>query len=178
MTCGHRPFVTVFNTFIAGFRQHRSVAVGGSNVQFEPHSTVLFVAQVRTGGVVSTIVTVCLQVFVLPQQSRATQTRVMNCGQVPLVNVPNTKIPAKQQLSVAVGVPNSHGWPHSNVRSGGHEVNTGGVVSTIVTVWLQVLVLPQQSAATHTRVTINGQLGLFVNWPNIEIDARQQLSNA
>ena len=108
MTCGHSPFVTVFNTFIAGLRQHRSVAVGGSNVQFEPHNTVLFVAQVRTGGVVSTIVTVSLQVFVLPQQSRASQIRVMNCGQVPFVNVPNTETPWRQQLSVATGVPNSH----------------------------------------------------------------------
>src|SRR5262245_48863539 len=150
MTCGHKPFVTVFNTLIAGLRQHRSVAVGGSNVQFEPHSTVLFVAQVRTGGVVSTIVTAWLQVLVLPWRARASKTRVMNCRQVPFVNVPNIETPCRQQLSVAIGVPNSHGWPHSNVRSGGQEVNTGGVVSTIVTVWLQVLVLPQQSAASHT----------------------------
>src|SRR5690349_7550277 len=130
MTWGQSPFVTVFKTFIAGLRQQRSVAVGGSNVQFEPQRTVLFVAHVRTGGVVSTSVTVSLQVFVLPQQSRASQIRVMNCGQVPLVNVPNTETPCRQQLSVATGVPNSHGEPHSKVRSGGQNVNTGGVVST------------------------------------------------
>src|SRR5258705_2545398 len=178
MTCGQSPFVTVFNTFIAGLRQHRSVAVGGSNVQFEPDWTVLFVAQVRTGGVVSTIVIVCLQVFVLPQQSRASQIRIMNCGQVPLVNVPNIETPCRQQLSVAVGVPNSQEEPHSKVRSGGQNVNTGGVVSTTVIFWLQVLVLPQQSEATQTRVRTNGQLGLFVKVPKIVTPARQQLSVA
>ena len=152
MTCGHKPLVTVFNTLIAGLRQHRSVAVGGSNVQFEPHRTVLFVAQVRVGGVVSTIVTVSLHVFVLPQQSRASQIRVMNCGQVPLVNVPNTETPCRQQLSVATGVPNSHGCPHSKVRSGGQNVNTGGVVSgVIVTINAGVMLFASLSSDTFRR---------------------------
>ena len=68
------------------------------------------------------------------EQSRATQIRVMNCGQVPFVNVPNTETPCRQQLSVATGVPNSHGEPHSTVRSDGQNVNTGGVVSWTVIV--------------------------------------------
>src|ERR1043166_2141189 len=51
-------------------------AEGGSNVQAVPHSTVLFVAHVIVGGVVSTTVTVWLQVFVLLQTSIAAQVRV------------------------------------------------------------------------------------------------------
>jgi hypothetical protein len=90
---------------------------------------------VNTGGVVSTIVIVWLHVLVLPQQSYATQTRVMICGQMlVLVNVPNTEIPWKQQLSVAVGVPKLQDEPHSTVRLVGQNVNTGAVVSTTTTV--------------------------------------------
>ena len=41
--------------------QQLSVAVGGSKTQLVPHSTVLFVAQVIIGGVVSFTVTYCVQ---------------------------------------------------------------------------------------------------------------------
>src|SRR5712691_668796 len=51
-------------------------ALGGSKVQAVPHSTVLFVAQVMLGRVVSTTVTVWLHVFVLLQASMAAQVRV------------------------------------------------------------------------------------------------------
>jgi hypothetical protein len=50
--------VIVLTTLTTGFVQQLSVAVGGSNVHGVPHSTVLFVAQVSVGGVVSTTVTV------------------------------------------------------------------------------------------------------------------------
>src|SRR5258707_5392954 len=54
-----------------------SVAVGASNVQATPCSTVLFVLlQVMTGAVVSTIVTFWLQEALLPQASVAIQVRV------------------------------------------------------------------------------------------------------
>jgi len=49
-----------------------------------------------------------------------------------------------QQLSVAVGRSNVHGVPHWTVLSGA-QVIVGGVVSMTVTVWLQVLLLVQQS---------------------------------
>jgi hypothetical protein len=49
-----------------------------------------------------------------------------------------------QQLSVAVGRSNVHGVPHWTVLSGA-QVSVGGVKSTTVTVWLQVLLLLQQS---------------------------------
>jgi hypothetical protein len=49
-----------------------------------------------------------------------------------------------QQLSVAVGTSNVHGVPHWTVLSG-TQVNVGGVMSMTVTVWLQMLLLVQQS---------------------------------
>src|SRR5258707_12057795 len=54
-----------------------SVAVGTSNVQAVPNSTVLFVLlQVITGTVVSTTVTFWLHGALLPQKSGAIHTRV------------------------------------------------------------------------------------------------------
>src|SRR5439155_20851966 len=67
--------------------QQASTAVGGSKFQPEPQRTVLFVAQASTGGVVSTSVTVWLQVAVAPQQSLACHVRVICRGQTPLVRV-------------------------------------------------------------------------------------------
>jgi hypothetical protein len=51
-------FVTVLRIVML-FVPPRSLADGASNVQGLPHSTVLFAAQVITGAVVSTTVTVC-----------------------------------------------------------------------------------------------------------------------
>jgi hypothetical protein len=135
ITRGHTlAFVKVPNTETS-CRQQLSVATGVSKVHEEPHSTVRFVGQkVNTGGVVSITVIVWLQVFVFPQQSRASQVRVMNCGHWPLVTVPRTATPWRQQLSIAEGVPNSQAIPHSTVRLVGQNVNTGGVVSTTVMV--------------------------------------------
>src|SRR5487761_1955933 len=56
--CGQTPLVTVLSTLTVTPVQHASEAVGGSKVQGTPQSTVLLLAQVRTGGVVSTTVTV------------------------------------------------------------------------------------------------------------------------
>jgi hypothetical protein len=117
-----------------------------------------------------------LQVLVLPQQSFATQIRVMICGQVPaFVKVPKTEIPCRQQLSCATGVSNVHVVPHSTVRLVGQNVNTGAVVSTMVMVWLQVFVLPQQSRASHVRVMNCGHRP-FVMVSRIATPWRQQLS--
>jgi hypothetical protein len=49
-----------------------------------------------------------------------------------------------QQLCVAVGRSNVQGVPHWTVLSGA-QVSVGGVKSITVTVWLQVLLLLQQS---------------------------------
>jgi hypothetical protein len=56
--------------------EQASKAVGVSKFGVGPHCTVLFGAQVMTGGVVSTMVTVCVQVDVLVQQSAACQVMV------------------------------------------------------------------------------------------------------
>src|SRR6185503_4953075 len=53
--------------------QQASKATGMSKAQGEPHSTVWFVPQVSTGGVVSIMVTTSVQVAVLVQQSWASQ---------------------------------------------------------------------------------------------------------
>ena len=53
------PLVTVLRIVSVRFvPQHASRAVGSSKFQDAPHSTVLLVAHVSTGGVVSVIVTV------------------------------------------------------------------------------------------------------------------------
>ena len=63
--------------------QHASRAVGASNIHGLPHSTVLFVAQVNTGGVMSVTVTVWAQVMLLLQQSVACHVAVMTCEHGP-----------------------------------------------------------------------------------------------
>src|SRR5215475_12765236 len=68
--------VTVLTTVITALPL-LSVAVGASNVQAAPSSTVLLVLlQVITGAVVSTTVTFWLQEALLPQASVACQVRV------------------------------------------------------------------------------------------------------
>ena len=98
-------------------------------------------------------VTVWLQVLLLPQQSVACQVRVMDTGQRPLVKVLSTVMVTfvPQQASKAVGSSKLQVEPHSTVLLLA-QVITGGVVSSTVTVWLQVLLLPQQSVAFQVRV--------------------------
>ena len=86
------PLVTVpSTTTVTLVPLQASKAVGASKLQAAPHSTVLLLAQVRTGGRVSLTVTVWLHMFVLLQQSAATQVRVITGGQVPLVTVLTTE---------------------------------------------------------------------------------------
>src|SRR5437867_85193 len=84
MSCGHVPgFVTVLRiVMVTLVPQQASAAVGGSKPQGVPHSTVLLVAQVITGGVVSTTRTSCVQVMRLSQQSLASQMREIDCKHV------------------------------------------------------------------------------------------------
>src|SRR5262245_5125623 len=83
----------------------------------------------------------------------------------------------EQQASVATGVSNVQPLPHSTVLSG-EQVSTGGVVSALVTTWLQKFVLLQQSYATHVRVMICGQLPLVTVLKTLTIGFEQQLSEA
>jgi hypothetical protein len=156
-----------------------STADGGVNTRGAPHSMVKLVPQLSTGGVVSTIVSVWLQVAAFVHKSAALQVRVTvnRIGQTlggrfvtVLRIVMVTLVPS--QLSTAAGVAKTIGAPHSMVALLA-QVNTGGVVSTIVSVWLQVLALVHRSTARHVRVTVNriGQIlaGTLVTVPTTVI---------
>src|ERR1041385_4907552 len=68
---GPQPaLVVVLTTAVVALPQV-SLAPGSSKVHGVPHSTVLFVAQLITGGVVSTTEMVWAQVLVLPTASTA-----------------------------------------------------------------------------------------------------------
>jgi hypothetical protein len=88
-----------------------------------------------TGAVVSTTVTVWLQVAWLPQASVARQVRVALkvLPQVRFVVVLTMAMLFVPQVSLAVGASNVHGVVHSTVLPP-TQVITGGVVSTTVTV--------------------------------------------
>src|SRR6266699_3310732 len=101
-----------------------SVAVGASKLQAAPCSTVLLVLlQVMTGAVVSTMVPLSVQVLLF-------------------VRVLGSLIVAVPLLSVAVGASKLQPAPCSTVLLVLLQVMTGAVVSTMVTFWLQVLLLP------------------------------------
>jgi hypothetical protein len=119
------------------------------------------VGQEITGGVVSTTVTVWLQVLVLPQASMASQFRVMACGQTPLVTVLATMITTFEplQASVTIGASKLHAVPHCTVLLLA-QFSTGGFVLTTVTVWLQVLLLPHASVNSQVRVIVCGQTAM------------------
>ena len=143
--------VTVTVTFVP---QQASTALGGSKLQLLPHGTLLFVAHVITGGVVSTTVTIWLHDALLEQQSVACQVRVTTSEQaVPLVIVPVAVIVTfvPQQTSEAEGVSKLQAEPHWTVLLL-EQVMTGGVVSATVTVWVHDALLEQVSVACHVRV--------------------------
>src|SRR5581483_2869304 len=155
----HSALVTVPTTTTATLvPSSRSNAVGVSKLHAVPYSTIRLVPHVSTGGVVSTRVMVWLQVLVLLQLSMACQVRVA-ANVFPhsaLVTVPTTTtatlVPSSR--SNAVGVSKLHAVPYSTIRLVPH-VSTGGVVSTRVMVWLQMLVLLQLSTACQVRVAAN-----------------------
>src|SRR6266404_9553767 len=93
-------------------------AVGGSKLQAVPHSTVLLVAQVIVGGVVSRTVTVWLQVLLLPHGSIAAQVRVALkvLPHSPFVLVPRMTMRFVPQASPgAAGGSKPQALPHSTV---------------------------------------------------------------
>src|ERR1044071_376442 len=111
-----------------------SIAVGISNVQTAPHSTVLFAAQMMVGAVVSLTVTVWLHWAALPQASVTRHVRVALkvLPQPPLVAVLRTEIEFVPQVSVAPGTSKIQAAPASTVLLVA-QVITGAVVSTTVT---------------------------------------------
>jgi hypothetical protein len=118
--------------------------------------------QVMTGGMLSIKVTKLVQMDLLPQQSTACQMAAMVSTQVPLLlfvtadtSEMNTFVP--QQASNAVGGMKLHAEPHGTVWFA-PQVMTGGTLSITVTVWLQLVALPQQSVICQLRVTMSGQV--------------------
>src|ERR1700693_478491 len=93
-------------------------AVGISKAQAEPHSTLLLLAQVRTGRVASSTVIVWLHVLVFPQASVASQARVMVRGHRLLVTVLKiitaTLLPL--QASTAAGGSKLHAERHPSLK--------------------------------------------------------------
>ena len=103
------------------------------------------------------MVTVCAQVTLLLQQSAACHVRVTVCGQVPLVTVASTLIVTfvPQHSSTAVGGSKLHTEPQGTILLAG-QVSKGAVVSSTVTVWVQVVMLVLQSTTCHTPLNIFG----------------------
>jgi len=156
INCGHEPLVTVLRTLtVTLVPPHVSEAPGASKLQTLAHSTVLLVAQVSTGRVMSRTVTTWLQLLLLPHASTARQVRVINCGHVPLVTVLRTLTVTLVPLQVSdtPGASKLQALPHSAVLLVAH-VSTGGVVSTTPTVWLHCAVFPHASVARHVRVAL------------------------
>src|SRR5947209_8475578 len=63
-------------------------------------------------------------------------------------------------LSTAVGVSKTQSVPHSTSLLG-RQTRFGGSVSTIVTVWLQKVVLLQESLTRQVRVALNSLGHIF-----------------
>src|SRR6185436_7447595 len=143
---------------IVTFGSRASVTVGSVNAAVAGHSIVPSgLWPERTGGVVSSIVIVWLTgVAALPAQSTAVHVLVT----VPSPHASRVGVSVKfittfgSHASVTVGAMNAALAGHSIVPSGPWPERTGGVVSSIVIVWLTgVAALPAQSTAVHVRVT-------------------------
>jgi hypothetical protein len=113
--------------------------------------------QLMVGASLSTTVTRCTQVAVLPEVSVAVQvTEVVPLGKTVGASLATL---ARPQLSAAVAVPKltlaAEHWPGSvlTVTSGGHEI-VGGSVSLTVTVNEQEAVLPAASVAVQATVVV------------------------
>ena len=142
-------------------------AAGTSDAQL----TVTAAGQVMAGGVMSLTVTLRLQVAVLPHASVATYLRVYTTGHVPLlVSRPSCAIDGVPHASEAVGTGHEAVAGQSIVTLAA-QVIVGAVMSLIVTVRLQVAVLPHASVAIYLRVYTTGQVPLEVSSPSCVIVA-------
>jgi hypothetical protein len=152
--------VTVLTIRIATFvPSQMSLAVGLSKLHGSPHSTVFDFAHTISGALVSTTVMVWLQVAALAQASIARHVRfalkVFPQNPARLVRVETTLIVTlvPSQPSLAVGIANPHGVPHSTTRSFA-QVKLGGVRSTTEIVWLHLDEFVQGSTACQMRVAV------------------------
>jgi hypothetical protein len=131
-------------------------------------TTTMLVGQWITGGVVSTTVTVWLQVLVSPHPSKIRQVWVMSFGQTPLVTrlveVMSTlvKIPLGGssrlvQQDEAIGRSNVQVLPHCTVLFVGHITckQLVGQHPKTVTVWLQLVLSPHPSIICQVSVMVS-----------------------
>src|SRR6188472_3669727 len=155
----HASRVGVSVKLITTFGSHASVTVGDMNAALAGHSIVPSGPWPEsTGGVVSSIVIVWLTgVAALPAQSIAVHVLVT----VPSPHASRVGVSVKlittfgSHASETVGAMNAALAGHSIVPSGPWPERTGGVVSSIVMVWLTgIAALPAQSIAVHVLVTV------------------------
>jgi hypothetical protein len=157
ITCRHGGvvFVVTLTRPTTTLEQQASVAVGGVSVQVDPQGRLRFVAQVMTGGTVSTTWMICVQLVALPQQSVMTQVRRISMGQLTKVFVESgsgviVMLAAGQQRSVAIGGVKTNGWPHWMTALLA-QTTIGGRVSCSITRWLHTATFEQQSVAVQNR---------------------------
>ena len=134
-----------------------SVAVGVVHVGVPEHSIDTGAGNALiTGGVVSSILKVCVATAVFPQASVAVQVRVMEYlfVQLPGVVTSADVRDGVPQLSVAVGVLHVGVPVHSIDIGPGNPLITGGVVSSTVNTCDATAVFPQASVAVHVRVMV------------------------
>src|SRR5438067_859786 len=128
-----------------------------------PHSTVTLGRQLRTGGIVSSTVIVCVASAKLPQRSVTRYTRVTLPGQWP--TNPLSLISAKvTELQASVAVPPAARKAARFVKAAGTSPGywteifgqemLGLVVSTTAMVWSPLVALPQASIAVQVRQTV------------------------
>ena len=117
-------FVTVLRMTIRLVPQESAGALGGSKDQGVPNSTVRLVPQVMVGKVLSSTVTVCVQVFVRLHRSTAAHNlvAVKLLPQIGLVVVFRIKTMLVPHESIAVGVSKIHAVPHSLVLFGRQKI--------------------------------------------------------
>jgi hypothetical protein len=114
----------------------------------------MFVGVVRLGLVVSRIVMVCTQNALLPHWSVAVQVRAMTLLPPHVLLTTSLKTTLTEpQPSCALATPVilvvGRAGHSSTILLG--QVIVGGVVSRMVIVWVQFVLFPQASAATHVR---------------------------
>jgi hypothetical protein len=193
-SCGQAPAMVRSVNVTAGAPAQLSDAVAipsaGLTAGFvlAVHWIVMFAGHVIVGGVLSSMNMSCTQLLEFPQSSVAVQVRVIadSLLQPPGVDASeNVMVGDPSQLSVAVAMPTA-GFTagsvlaeHSMVTLGG-QVIEGATLSSTTMTCVQVLVLPQSSAASQVRVIVRscGQAPATVASVYVTVGVPSQLSDA
>src|SRR5436190_18255082 len=128
------------------------------------HSTIALVGQVRTGGIVSSTVNLCVASPKLPHSSVTRYTRVTVPGQRPTSPLSLVRENVSVGLQVSLAVPpaarNAARLPRGAGTSSAHWTEMFGMVmvgfrvSTTVMVCTPLVLLPHGSVAVHRRRTV------------------------